>query len=135
MAFETGETFSASIENPYSCAVGLIQFTPIVCGELGTTMVDLLGMSNIEQLSVVEDYFQLQERRRGDIQTLEDVYMAILCPVAIGKPNDYALYTRPSTAYNQNNALDTNGDGAITKVEASSKVWNKYYRGLNYTCN
>jgi hypothetical protein len=135
MAFETGETFSPTIENPSSCAVGLIQFTPIVCGELGTTMVDLRGMSNIEQLAVVEDYFQLQERRRGDIQSLEDVYMAILCPAAIGKSNDYALYSSPSTAYTQNSGLDANGDGEITKTEASQKVWGKYNRGLDYTCN
>lgn len=135
MAFETGETFSPTIENPSSCAVGLIQFTSIVCGELGTTMVDLRGMSNIEQLAVVEDYFQLQESRRGDIQSLEDVYMAILCPAAIGKSNDYVLYSSPSTAYTQNSGLDANGDRQITKAEASQMVWNKYNRGLNYTCN
>jgi hypothetical protein len=134
MAFETGNTFSSSIENPYSCAVGLIQFTPIVCQELGTTMDDLRSMSEVEQLDYVYTYFELQESRRGDIKTLEDVYMAILCPVAIGKPSSYTLYEKPSIAYTQNKGLDFNNDGKITKSEASKKVIDRFNDGTNERC-
>jgi hypothetical protein len=57
--------------------------------------------------------------------TLEDLYMQILWPRAVGKPLDYVLFSSPSTAYKQNKGLDANKDGNITKDEAAAKVRNQ----------
>lgn len=92
MAFESGRTFSPSIENAAgSGAVGLIQFMPGTAQALGTTTSKLKGMSAVEQLDFVEKYFK---PRAGKLKTLEDVYMTILWPAAIGKPSSYVLFDR-----------------------------------------
>ena len=132
MAFETGETFSPSIQNAAgSGAIGLIQFMPSTARSLGTT-TDFLGrMKPEEQLYYVESHLKPY---RGRLKTLEDVYMAILWPAAIGKPNDHALFMKddPRTPkrYIQNKGLDFNGDGVITKAEAAEKVRRKLEKGL-----
>ena len=127
MAFETGRTFDPSITNPNSGATGLIQFMPSTARNLGTTTDALRVMSAVEQLDYVEKYFQPY---RGRLTTLEDVYMAILWPKAIGKPNDYVLFAEPSIYYTQNRGLDINSDGQVTKAEASSKVKDSLIEGL-----
>jgi hypothetical protein len=58
------------------------------------------------------------------------VYMAILWPRAVGQPNSYVLFARPSRAYEQNSGLDGNRDGSVTKEEAASPVRRKLTRGL-----
>jgi hypothetical protein len=132
IAFETGESFSPSILNAAgSGAVGLIQFMPNTAQALGTTTYQLATMSAVRQLDFVEKYFQ---PRTGKLRTLEDVYMAILWPAGVGKPNTYVLFNRADPKYPkryiQNAGLDFNKDGLITKEEASSKVRKKLERGL-----
>jgi hypothetical protein len=95
MAFETGETFSPSVRNPQSGATGLIQFMPNTAKRLGTTTDALAAMSAVEQLDYVEKYF---EGFRGMLHTLPDVYMAILCPAAVGKAESFVCYSAPSKA-------------------------------------
>ncbi|WP_051284548.1 transglycosylase SLT domain-containing protein [Desulforegula conservatrix] len=132
MAFETGETFSPSVKNAAgSGAVGLIQFMPATARTLGTT-TDFLGrMKPEEQLYYVESYLKPY---KGKLKTLEDVYMAILWPAAIGKPLDYVLFKKDDPKapkrYLQNKGLDFNGDGLITKAEAAEKVRKKQEKGL-----
>jgi hypothetical protein len=129
MAFESGETFSPSIYNAAgSGAVGLIQFMPATARGLGTATGNLAALSAVDQLDWVEKYFQPY---KGRLKTLSDVYMAILWPAAIGKPESSPLWSqadRPTT-YRQNAGLDVNKDGAITKAEAASKVQAKLERG------
>jgi hypothetical protein len=132
MAFESGETFSPAITNAAgSGAVGLIQFMPSTAQALGTTLQQLAAMSAVKQLDYVEKYFQ---PRAGKLKSLEDVYMAILWPVAIGKPLDYVLFDKSDAAhpkrYIQNAGLDFNRDGKITKAETAAKVKAKLERGL-----
>lgn len=129
MAFESGESFRANIKNAAgSGAVGLIQFMPRTAEELGTS-VELLGMlSAVEQLDYVYRYFRPY---KGKLKALSDVYMAILWPAAIGKPEDSILWSqavRPTT-YRQNSGLDSNKDAIITKSEAASKIAAKLERG------
>lgn len=119
MAFETRETFSPKIKNPTSGATGLIQFMPNTAIGLGTTTAALALMSAENQLDFVEKYFASQ---KGKLHTLEDVYMAILWPVAVGKNNNYVLFAAPSMAYKQNKGLDSDGNGQVTKAEAAAKV-------------
>src|SRR5579863_7237538 len=104
MAFETGETFNPSIQNDRSGATGLIQFTPATAAELGTSTADLAAMSGVDQMEYVEKYFSPYKNM---LETVEDVYMAILWPAAIGKANSWVLFSKPSAQYHRNSGLDT----------------------------
>ena len=125
MAFETGETFSPSIKNPNG-ATGLIQFTPDTSTELGTCTADLAAMTAVDQMDYVEKYFDPYKNR---LETIEDVYMAILWPAAIGKANSWVLFSSPSPQYDRNSGLDTDKDGHVTKEEASAMVRAKLRKG------
>jgi len=128
MAFETGGTFSPKIKNAAgSGAIGLIQFMPNTAKALGTDSKFLSQMSAVKQLDYVEKYFT---PRKGKLNSLEDVYMAILYPAAIGKPSSHALFKKGTTAYKQNSGLDKNKNGEITLKEISSKVRTMYEKGL-----
>lgn len=127
IAFESAETFRPDVRNAAgSGAVGLIQFMPATARGLGTSTEALAKMSAVEQLDWVRMYFKPYA---GRLRTLSDVYMTILWPKAIGKPEDYVLFTRPSIAYTQNAGLDLDRDGRITKAEAASLVMAKLERG------
>lgn len=128
IAFETGESFSASVKNPASGATGLIQFMPSTAIGLGTTVEELAKMSPEKQLAYVHEYFKPY---KGKINTFSDGYMAILWPRAIGKPETYAIISDPeSKAYIQNKGLDLNKDGNITKAEAASFPLARLDKGL-----
>lgn len=128
MAFETGETFSPSIKNAAgSGATGLIQFMPRTARGLGTTTDDLAKMTAVKQLDYVEKYFLPY---RGRLSTLEDIYMAILYPAAIGMDPEDPLFRRGAKTYEQNSGFDKNEDGVITPAEISVKVRHKYEKGL-----
>lgn len=132
MAFESGGTFSSSVKNKFSGATGLIQFMPKTAEGLGTSIAELAQMTPEEQLDYVERYFQPY---RGKLKTLEDTYMAVLWPAAVGKPNDYVLFRQGSTAYAQNKGLDVNRDGRITKAEAAGKVREKLEAGSQFVAS
>jgi peptidoglycan hydrolase-like protein with peptidoglycan-binding domain len=120
MSFESGGTFSPSVKNQAgSGAVGLIQFMPATAVGLGTTTEALVRMTAEAQLDFVEKHFK---RFKGRLATLEDTYMAVLLPKAVGKGKDFVLFQRPSVAFTQNKGLDIDGDGRITVFDASSKV-------------
>lgn len=126
MSFETGGTFDPAEKNKAgSGATGLIQFMPATAKELlGTETakeaIDKLSkMSATEQLDYVEKYLKPY---KGKLKSLDDVYMAILYPKAIGKDSDFELFKKGTEAYWKNRGLDINEDGAITKGEAVSKV-------------
>ena len=132
MKFESD--LRATTVNKTSGATGLIQFMPDTARSLGTSVEELRGLFDTEQLVYVEAYLQ----NRGKLTSLEDVYMAILWPVAIGKPNDYVLCrdTDPGfggKAYLQNKGLDLNKDGQITKWEATIPVRALYTRGFDHS--
>ena len=60
------------------------------------------------------------------------MYMAILMPKYIGKPEDTPIFSilDTPTQYRQNRGLDLNKNGVITKKEASSMVYSRYQKGL-----
>ncbi|HJX91556.1 MAG TPA: penicillin-insensitive murein endopeptidase [Pyrinomonadaceae bacterium] len=131
MSFESGETFSPSIKNAAgSGAVGLIQFMPPTAKTLGTSTAALAAMSAEDQLDFVAKYFRQFKR---PLLTIEDVYMAVLMPSAIGKGSDFALFKKPSKAYDQNKGLDINQDGVITVGEAADRVRKKLGAGGGVT--
>lgn len=131
MAFETGETFSASVKNAAgSGAIGLIQFMPATAKALGTTADKLKDMSAESQLEYVAKYFA---GKKGKLKVLSDVYMAILWPAAIGKPEDHVLFSKDDESnpkvYQQNAGLDADKDGQVTKKEAAAPVQKKLEKG------
>jgi len=127
MAFESGETFSPSIKNAAgSGATGLIQFMPRTAVGLGTTVDELAKMTAVQQLDYVQKYFRPYAAR---VKTLSDMYMAILMPKYVGKPEASVLFSG-GIAYRQNSGLDVNKDGMITKQEASSLVQARFLKGM-----
>lgn len=130
IAWESNETFSPSIKNMAgSGATGLIQFMPETAIGLGTTVEALAKMTAEDQLNYVFKYFL---PFKGRLKNLGDLYMAILWPKGVGKPDSFVLWDKASrpTTYRQNSGLDVNKDGTITRGEAVSKVLEKRAKGL-----
>ena len=119
MSFETGESFDPAKRNPVSGAVGLIQFMKPTARGLGTTQEALAQMTAEEQLDFVARHFK---PFKGKLGTIEDTYMAVLFPAAVGKGAGHVLFKKPTTRYNQNSGLDINRDGVITVGEAADRV-------------
>lgn len=126
MAFETGRRFTANVKNPASSATGLIQFMRQTALDLNTSVEALAGMSAEDQLNYVYKYFRERIKERGPITNLEDCYMAILWPAAVGKPNSHPLFindiAKARDSYDVNKGLDANKDNVVTKAEAAAKV-------------
>lgn len=127
MAFESARTFSPAIQNPASKATGLIQFMPSTATGMGTSIAALAKMTAVEQLDWVEAYFKPHS---GKLRDLDDVYMAILWPKAIGRPASFVLFAQPTRQYAQNKGLDANDDGTVTKAEAASRVQQHLVEGM-----
>lgn len=134
MAWETGKTFSPAARNPGSSATGLIQFLQSTAMALGTTTSQLARMSAVEQLDYVEKYYKATPASR--IHNLGDAYLAVLFPVAIGRPDSYVMWQRDSGPYQReyaaNSGLDREKKGYITRGDAVSVVDNTYKEGGKY---
>lgn len=129
MAWESGESFSPSVRNAAgSGATGLIQFMPSTAKSLGTTVEALAAMTAEDQLRWV--YFYLAPWK-GKIHTLSDLYMTILWPAGVGKPESYPIFTG-GIAYRQNAGLDLNKDKMVTKAEAAACVQKKLEKGMQF---
>jgi uncharacterized protein (DUF2345 family) len=131
MAFETGRTMNPALQNSIR-ATGLIQFLPVTAEKvLDTTVEYLATLTRVQQMDWVLKYFKKGPIAKLSSVTLEDLYMAILWPAAVGKPDSYILFSEPSKSYEQNKGLDKNKDGNITKAEAAAKVRDQlnYIRG------
>jgi hypothetical protein len=127
MAFETGETFSPSIANRLSGAVGLLQFLAPTAKALGTSTDELAKMDAVAQLKFVQKYLQ---PFRGRIANFEDLVAALEYPAAVGAPSDYVIYRSPTAAYEANRGLDASRSGIVTKKDFASKIRDIYEQGL-----
>jgi hypothetical protein len=147
MAFESAETFSPSIRNGAgSGAVGLIQFTGLTAFELlnpaiyisnpkyqptakqmAAAIDQFSGMTALQQLDYVKLYLQPYQ---GKMNSLSDAYMAVLWPLAVGKPDTFVLFSQGTIWYTQNKGLDANHDGRVTKAEPTAAVQAKLNKGL-----
>lgn len=128
IAFETGRTFRADTVNRVSGATGLIQFMPSTARGMGTTVEALARKTPEEQLDDVERY--LREHGAAKVVTLADLYMTILWPKAVGRPDDEAIFVAGSSAYAQNAALDIDKDHQVSKKEAAAYVAAQLEAGL-----
>lgn len=103
--------------NPISGATGLIQFMPSTARSLGTTVEQLKKMTNVEQLDYVLKYLR---PHKGRMHSWVDVYLAVFYPVAMGKPDTWAI-ERPIVA-RQNPIFDINKDGKIEISEIKAAL-------------
>lgn len=132
MAWESGESFRSDIRNGAgSGAVGLIQFMPATARQLGTTTLALQQMTPEDQLNYVYKYFRPYA---GRLNNLGDIYMAILWPKGVGKPDSYVLWDKGSmpTTFRQNAGLDLNKNGQVTRGECLTKIKEKLVKGHQY---
>jgi hypothetical protein len=127
MAFETGRSFAPWCRNPGSSATGLIQFMESTAQGLGTSTAALAGMTVLQQLDYVWDYFK---PFRGRLGSLADVYMAILWPPGVGQPDNFPVFKDKHAAYAANKGLDVNHDGVVTKAECAAFVEKMLAEGL-----
>jgi hypothetical protein len=142
MAFETGESFKADQANMNGgSAIGLIQFTPTAIDSLNEkyafkpalTRQRLLEMTEVDQLHYVKLYFLPY---KGKLNSMEDTYMVILAPVAVGRGPDGVVFKEDSVKhpeyYRANKGLDRSPrDGIITLKECSVVLNAKYKKGLS----
>lgn len=107
--------------NPMGGATGLIQFMPFVATGLGTTVQQLLNMTNVKQLDYVELYFK---RFKKYITSFTDLYLITFYPVALiqKKPDSWNF---PQIVYKYNKGLDKNGDRIINLGEFKRYVLSK----------
>ena len=125
MSFETGGTFNPGQKNAAgSGATGLIQFMPDTAKGLGTTVEKLAAMSRAEQMYFVEKHMS-QYLANVENPTFSDVYMSVLYPAAVGKPENFVLFKKGTKAYDQNAGLDIDGSGTVTKAEAAARAWGR----------
>lgn len=122
MSFETGGTFDPAQPNlAGSGAVGLIQFTkkyaPLIVGK---TTAELAEMSAVEQLDYVDTWYRHNDAYKR-IEYERDYYLTVFAPAGVGQELGFPLYLSPSKAYEQNAAMDLDGDGVITVGDVSAK--------------
>jgi peptidoglycan hydrolase-like protein with peptidoglycan-binding domain len=117
MSFESG--LNPQAVNASSGATGLIQFMPSTAKNLGTTTDALKGMTFQQQLPYVQRYF---ESHKGQMHNLEDVYLAVFYPAAMGEPPDHVIASAGNPVYDQNAVFDRTKKGYITRADVTSTV-------------
>lgn len=112
--------FKTAIQNAAgSGATGLIQFLPSTAKNLGTSVEALAKMSFVQQLEYVKKYFAPY---RGKLKSLEDTYLAVFYPRAIGLQSTDIVATAGSKVYDLNSGFDRDGKGYITKQDITSTI-------------
>lgn len=128
MNFETAGTFSPSIRNPHSTAVGLIQFLESTANELGTTTAALGAMSALAQLDYVQEYYKRRIKQYGHFTCVCDCYLAVFYPKAIPQPLSFSF---PRSVAQVNQVFDRNHDGDITKQEIQDTILSRIPAGYD----
>ena len=114
-------------------AVGLIQWTRVALAEHLRLTGEALSFGTVaqmtpgEQAELMTEYF---EPHRARIGRLEDLYLAILYPEAIGKPDGHRVFVSPSKAYELNRGLDRDRDGDVEVGEICRVVRQWHQRVL-----
>jgi hypothetical protein len=134
MCFETGGTFSPTIQNGAGAKYfGLIQFGDMAAADLKTTTASLRVLPQIEQLKWVFAYFDMWAKRGKTYTQLEDFYLTIFYPKAVGLSADTVIFRKDveATGYRQNSGFDYDKDGQITVGEINARLYDTYYKGMD----
>lgn len=103
--------------NKTSHATGLIQFLPSTAHDLGTSVEELKNMPGTSQLFYVDKYLH---PFIGKIHSVEDLYLAVFYPAALGKSDEDTIGGKKVAE--QNPVIDLNHDKQITVGEFKKYV-------------
>jgi len=122
--------FDPKAVNKSSGATGAIQFMPKTAIDLGTSVQALRGMSLAEQQTYVYKYLL----GFGRFRSLEDLYLAVFFPRAMGQPDDFIVGKRDGSGfekavYTQNAGFDRAGTGVIRRGDIVSTIRAVYNSG------
>lgn len=118
-----------------SSAVGLIQFLQSTIENLGYTREEMLSMSNVEQLDVVEKFFVANKNWMFAPDTKLDAgTLYALCFLPNEATSEVLCNNsdKLAWAYNANQGLDQDKDGQITKSDLSEIIAKKYDEMYQY---
>lgn len=121
--FETGGTWSTTIRNKTTDAVGLIGFMPQTAKALGTTVDELAAMTFEHQLGYVVRYFQAVGIDR--LKRPVDYYAAVFYPAAIGTDDAHVIASAGSPVYAANSGLDRHKLGRIATSDLRETIESK----------
>ncbi|MBR5555839.1 hypothetical protein IKU74_07500 [bacterium] len=138
MNFESGIDTTSGKENPRKRPVGLIQFTGTAIKALNKTYgynLDkdkILQMNEIEQLDIVEKYFEMTKRDSSHLKnkkTLDaaDLYTLTILPGRAGKDvlcqkGETDKHGRLLRYYESNKGIDVGKDGIISRSDILAKL-------------
>lgn len=106
--------FNPKARNPtVTKATGLIQFTSNTAKGLGTTVDELIQMSQVQQLDYVKKYFI--GRKCINVNDYGEVATCVFYGHAKKGPDSIVLYEKGSDGYRLNPGVDVDKDGKITK--------------------
>lgn len=126
--FETAGSWDPAQPSSTSNGVGLIQFMPKTAAGLGTTTEALAKMTRTQQMPFVEKHLKMFLTDPKKSYGFSDLYMAVHFPAAVGKSDDYVVYSSTHKyksrrdAYAANTGMDVNQDGVVTKAEAVARA-------------
>lgn len=125
--------FSPTVVNSRSGATGLIQWMPPTARR-GDRALQAAGVaySRLPSLSAVEQMALVKKdlgRWRGKIHSLEDLYMTIFWPVAVGKPDSYIIQKAGGAVSKANPGAAKAGED-VTKWSASAGPRAQLAKGL-----
>lgn len=134
ISFETGGTFSPKVRNAAgSGAFGLIQFMPSTAQNLLKTSTRDEAVAQGMAMSFKDQLFKMvvPYLRGPKLSSLEDVYLKIFWPAAIGKPDSLVIGDSNGTdfqkkVYTQNKGFDRDGKGYLTRGDVVRKIRTLY---------
>jgi len=135
---ETIGTWRGDLRNPYSQAVGLLQWTPASCQALHTTDADMAQLTPFEQLDYVGWTY---DRLRPQLSIARDqyenntlppwvAYLAIFMPSAIGKSMDTVLAVKGEPIYEQNPGMPHKTPGVLMVQDVADMAHRHYVDSL-----
>ena len=131
MNIETAGTLNPAIQNPHGSASGMIQFTASTAKALGTTIEEIRKLPREGQVELAGEYFEMKAKAHGfntsDLQTPEDVYMAIAAPDGVGDPDSRILFKKDSNEWDVNELWRPKNGGDITVGSIKEFVRNSQF--------
>ncbi|WP_052259548.1 hypothetical protein [Flavobacterium sp. KMS] len=126
------------LDESFSGAVGLIQFTPAAINGLNTnygyslTKRKLALMTQLEQFFYVEKYIAHWKKvnKITNKLTLADLYLLVFAPSKMnGSDDSTTLYKEGTEFYNANASIDTDSKNGITKKELAVRAYDSFKEG------
>lgn len=131
-------SFDPENVNPKTSAAGLLQFTPDVLSNMGYTTDDVVNMSAINQLDLVEDYFTTRKEANMEDSTsyldASDLYALVLLPAYVDREvlvSETSENEEDKERYERNKALDIDLNGDISKSDLKDRIALKYKEMLS----